>query len=156
MTSVAADPERGEPVVVVRLSADALDVGGAHQDVVHPEAGGIGLFTGVVRNHHGGEAVDHLVYEAWEEQAVAALRRVADEVVAEHPGVRAVHVSHRVGHLDVGDVAVICAASAPHRAEALAAATRLIDRVKEEVPIWKHETLLDGRTRWPRAGDNDV
>lgn len=150
------DPARCAPVVVVRLMTSALDVGAAHEDVLHPEAGGIGVFTGVVRNHHGGEAVSHLVYEAWEEQAIAAMQRVADEVVAAHPGVRAVHVSHRTGHLDVGDIAVICAASAPHRAEALAAATQLIDRVKDEVPIWKHETLADGRTRWPRAGDHDV
>lgn len=146
---MSADPPRRSPTVVVRLQHEPLDVAGAHDDVLHPEAGGIGLFTGVVRNHHEGDDVSHLVYEAWEEAAVEALRAVADEVLASHPGVRAVHVSHRLGHLDIGDVAVVCAASAPHRDEALRAATALIDTVKERVPIWKQETLAEGDVRWP-------
>lgn len=148
-----ADPVRAEVRVEATLTDLPLDVAAVHAAVVHPEAGGIGLFTGVVRNHHDGDAVDHLVYEAWEERAQSDLRAAAAWVADRHPGVRAVHVAHRIGRLEVGDVAVVCAASAPHRAEAIAAAADLIDRVKATVPIWKRETLVDGTVRWPACDD---
>jgi molybdopterin synthase catalytic subunit len=147
------DPPRGEVRVVTQLTTAPLDVARAHDDVVHPEAGGIGVFTGVVRNHHDGAAVAHLDYEAWEEQAELALQGVAEDVAAAHPSVRAVHVAHRIGRLEIGDVSVVCAASAPHRDQALAAAGALIDEVKARVPIWKRETLVDGSVRWPACGD---
>lgn len=143
------DPPRSDPTVTVVLTHDRLDVADAHAAVLHPEAGGIGLFSGVVRDHHEGAAVDHLVYEAWEEQATAAMRAVAEGVLADHGGVRCVYVGHRLGPLAVSEVSVVCAASAPHRAEAIAAAQALIDRVKRTVPIWKQEFLADGRGRWP-------
>jgi molybdopterin synthase catalytic subunit len=135
--------------VTVVLTHDPLDVAVAHDAVLHPEAGGVGLFSGTVRNHHAGAAVGHLAYEAWEERAEAAMRAVADGVVADHPGVRCVYVGHRLGPLAVTEVSVVCAASAPHRAEAIAAAQALIDRVKDTVPIWKREVLADGSDRWP-------
>ena len=143
------DPERGDVVVRTLLTTDVLDVAGAHRDVEHPEAGGIGVFSGLVRNHHDGDAVDHLEYEAWEDRAREMLDVVARDVAATHPAVRAVHVSHRLGRLEVGEVSVLCAASAPHRDQALAAASDLIDQVKARVPIWKRETLADGTVRWP-------
>ena len=143
------DPDRVEVRVRTRLTHDPLDVAAAHRDVEHPEAGGIGVFSGLVRNHHDGDAVDHLEYEAWEDRAAELLEQVARDVAAAHPSVRAVHVSHRVGRLEVGEVSVLCAASAPHRDQALAAASDLIDEVKARVPIWKRETLADGSVRWP-------
>lgn len=143
------DPPRHEVVVQTLLTTDPLDVAGAHRDVEHPEAGGVGVFSGLVRNHHDGDAVDHLVYEAWEDRAAEALELVARDVAAAHPAVRAVHVSHRIGRLEVGEISVLCAASAPHRGQALAAAADLIDEVKARVPIWKRETLTDGTVRWP-------
>jgi len=143
------DPDRTDVVVRTLLTTDPLDVAGAHRDVEHPEAGGIGVFSGLVRNHHDGDAVDHLEYEAWEDRAAEMLDRVARDVAAAHPAVRAVHVSHRLGRLEVGEVSVLCAASAPHRDQALAAASDLIDEVKARVPIWKRETLADGTVRWP-------
>lgn len=143
------DPPRAEVRVTVELTTARLDVGRAHDAVLHPQAGGIGLFSGVVRDHHEGEAVASLTYEAWEDEADRAMRLVADDIAAAFPGVRCVYVGHRIGSLAVGEVSVICAASAPHRDEALTAATALIDRVKASVPIWKHEFLADGRDRWP-------
>lgn len=143
------DPPRGDVRIEVVLTDAPLDVAVAHDLVLHPEAGGVGLFSGVVRDHHEGQDVDHLVYEAWEERARTAMREVVDAVVADHPGVRCVYVGHRVGRLSVGEVSVVCAASAPHRDEAMTAARALIDRVKESVPIWKQEVLADGRDRWP-------
>lgn len=148
-----ADPERTEVRVSTELTTAPLDVAAIHAAVVHPEAGGIGVFSGVVRNHHDGAAVDHLEYEAWQERARQALREVADDVAARHPSVRAIQVSHRIGRLEVGEVSVVCAASAPHRQQALAAAGELIDLVKQRVPIWKRETLADGTVRWPGCGD---
>lgn len=145
----AHDPPRAEVVVRTLLTQDPLDVAAAHRDVEHREAGGIGVFSGLVRNHHDGDPVDHLEYEAWEDRAAEALEQVARDVAAAHPAVRAVHVSHRLGRLEVGDVSVVCAASAPHRGQALAAASDLIDEVKARVPIWKRETLADGTVRWP-------
>ncbi len=143
------DPPRTDPTVVVLLTHEPLDVAAAHDGVLHPQSGGVGLFSGVVRDHHEGAAVDHLVYEAWEERAEAAMRDVAEAVVTDFPGVRRVHVAHRLGPLAVGEVSVVCAASAPHRHEAIAAAQALIDRVKATVPIWKQELLADGDARWP-------
>lgn len=143
------DPPRQGVQVHTTLTRDPLDVAAAHRDVEHPQAGGIGVFTGLVRDHHDGDAIDHLEYEAWEQRAEQALAEVAEDVAAAHPAVRAVHVSHRIGRLEVGEVSVVCAASAPHRDQALAAASDLIDEVKARVPIWKRETLADGGVRWP-------
>lgn len=147
----ALDPPRSGVRVTTFLTTDPIDVGAAHDDVVDVEAGGIGVFTGVVRNHHDGQPVRELTYEAWEEVAPDALRDVAEDVAAAHPGVRAVHVVHRLGRLGVGEVSIVCAASAPHRAEALAAASALIDEVKARVPVWKREVRGDGSVSWPGA-----
>lgn len=143
------DPDRAGVQVRTRLTTQPLDVAAAHRDVEHPEAGGVGVFSGLVRNHHEGDRIDHLEYEAWEDRATELLEQVAHAVAAAHPSVRAVHVAHRLGRLEVGEVSVVCAASAPHREQALAAASALIDEVKARVPIWKRETLRDGTVRWP-------
>lgn len=145
------DPPRSDVHIHTHLVVGPIDVAQAHDDVVHPQAGAVGLFSGVVRDHHDGHAVASMVYEAWEERAPQALRAVADEVARLHPAVRRIHVVHRIGSLQVGDVSIVCAASAPHRGQALAAATDLIDLVKQEVPIWKREDLVDGRVAWPGA-----
>lgn len=147
------DPARAAPRIHVALVAEVLDVQAALAHVADPTAGGIGLFLGVVRNHHAGAAVDHLEYEAWPDEAMAKLALLAGEVAAEYGGVRAVFVEHRTGRLEVGEVAVIATASAPHRDEAMAATRALIDRTKAQVPIWKHEHLVDGTTRWPGLDD---
>lgn len=131
------------------LTEQPLDVDDAARWVADPSCGGIGLFAGVVRDHHEGEAVTGLTYEAWAEEAEPALRRVAEDVAAAHPAVRALTARHRIGALEIGEVSVVVAASAPHRAQALAATQALIDRVKAEVPIWKREHLAAGRDRWP-------
>lgn len=143
------DPPRGEVRITTGLTEAPLDVATAVADVSHPQAGGIGVFLGVVRDHHGGEAVAGLAYEAWSERAEQELRRLAEEVAETFPGVRAVHAVHRLGSLAIGEPSVVVAVSAPHRDEALDATRVLIDRLKDEVPIWKREELADGTTRWP-------
>lgn len=144
-----ADPPRSAVVVHARMTTEPLDPGAVLAAVRHPQAGGVSVFVGTVRDHNEGEDVAGLVYETWPERADAALRRVAEEVAATHPTVRAVAVEHRTGPLAVGEDAIVAAASAPHRAPAIAATAELVERVKAEVPIWKQERLAAGGHRWP-------
>ena len=117
--------------------------------VADPSAGGTTLFTGAVRNDDGGRSVEWLEYSA-HPSALGQLEIVAREVAAEIPVV-AVAAVHRVGKLVIGDLAVIVAVSAVHRGEAFAASRLLIDRLKHEVPIWKHQSFTDGTSEWVAA-----
>jgi len=105
--------------------------------------GGVVTFVGVVRDHARGRSVVRLEYEAYGTMARRQLERLVSEVEAAVPGTRcAVH--HRVGVLEIGDTAVIVAAGSAHRAEAFDACRMLIDRLKQDVPIWKREVGPDG------------
>ena len=117
--------------------------------VADPRAGGTTLFSGAVRNDDGGRSVDRLAYSA-HPSALAKLEEVAREVAAGIPVV-AVAAIHRVGELVIGDLAVIVAVSAVHRGEAFEASRLLIDRLKHEVPIWKHQSFSDGTSEWVAA-----
>ena len=134
---------------VVRLLAlrdtpiDAAELVAAVEDA---GAGGVVSFVGLVRDRDGGRDVTELEYVAHPD-AEAALRRVAEAVAAELP-VRALAAVHRVGVLQVGDVAVVVAAAAAHRGEAFEAARRLIDDLKDTVPIWKRQVFSDGTQEW--------
>jgi molybdopterin synthase catalytic subunit len=108
-----------------------------------PDIGGVDLFIGLVRDHNQGRAVTRLEYHAYVSMAEKEMQRIADEIAGELPGVR-LAASHRVGALAVGELAVVCAAGAPHRGEAFAACRALIDRIKLRVPIWKREHGPDG------------
>ena len=112
--------------------------------------GGIVTFTGMVRLHSHGATIDHLEYEAYAPMAVKVMTQLCDEIEAEIAGTR-VAVEHRVGHLAIGDVAVVIAAAAPHRAEAFTACRAMIDRLKDRVPIWKKEISVDG-AEWVGLG----
>ncbi|MEN2421738.1 molybdenum cofactor biosynthesis protein MoaE [Streptomyces rimosus] len=140
----AADPIRLLAVRDTPLSLDEVFAA-----VGDPAAGGTALFVGTVRNHDSGADVDTLGYSA-HPSAEAELRRVAEKVAADFP-VRALAAVHRVGDLTVGDLAVVVAVSCPHRAEAFAACRRLIDDLKHEVPIWKHQRFSDGTEEWVGA-----
>jgi molybdopterin converting factor subunit 1 len=108
-----------------------------------PAHGAVVTFSGTVRNHARGRQVTRLFYEAYERMALAQLEAVAAEVEGAISGVR-IAVHHRLGMLEIGDVAVMIAASSAHRAEAFDACRRTIDRLKEQVPIWKREIGPDG------------
>ncbi len=114
--------------------------------VEDPAAGGVVSFTGLVRATDGGREVVSLEYTA-HPSALESLRAVAEAVVADLPVVR-VAALHRVGRLEIGEVAVVVAASAAHRDEAFAAARRLIDDLKATVPIWKDQQFDDGTREW--------
>ena len=131
-------PERHAVVLKTPLSLDRV-VSAVSGD----ENGGIVTFTGMVRRHSRGREVVKLEYEAYAAMAESVFDRLCSEIEASHEGVR-LAIEHRVGTLAIGECAVVIAAAAPHRAEAFAAARDLIDRLKEEAPIWKKETDPSG------------
>ena len=136
-----------DPVIrLLDIRAEPLVVDEVLVAVGDARAGGINLFTGVVRNHDQGESVRHLDYTA-HPTALDRLREVA-EGVAEHYDVIALAAVHRIGHLAIGDSAVLVAAAAAHRGQAYEASRALIDRLKAEVPIWKHQVFADGSDHW--------
>ncbi len=125
------------------ISHEPLSVQRVVDAVMRPSAGGIDVFVGVVREENDGKAVVALEYMAYESMAVREMRSIVDEIEREILGVT-LAVEHRVGRLAVGDLAIVCAASAPHRGEAFTACRALIDRIKHRVPIWKREHGPEG------------
>jgi len=134
----------------VQLLATPLSLDRCVAAVSGPGMGGIVTFTGVVRRHSRGIVVDHLEYEAYAPMAVREMGRLCEEIEAEIAGTR-LAVEHRVGHLAIGDIAVVIAAAASHRAEAFTACRAMIDRLKDRVPIWKKEVGDDG-AEWVGLG----
>lgn len=126
-------------VVSGPLSADAIAA-----EVADPGAGGVVVFSGVVRNEKGGRIVIALEYEAHVPMAEAKMREIGGTVRARWPGVRRVAMCHRVGRLDIGECSVLIAVAAAHRGEAFDACRYAIDTLKRTVPIWKKEHFADG------------
>lgn len=112
-------------------------------------AGGTTLFVGTVREQDHGKPVTRLSYSA-HPSAESELRAVAEKVATDFP-VTALAAVHRVGDLELGDAAVVVAVACPHRGEAFEAARRLIDDLKSQVPIWKHQVFADGSAEWVGA-----
>jgi molybdopterin synthase catalytic subunit len=136
-------------VNVVRLAElrdTPLSVDEVRAAVTDPGAGGIALFVGTVRDNDRTRGVTRLSYSA-HPSAAAELRTVAEKVAADFD-VRALAAVHRVGDLDVGDLAVVVGVSCPHRGEAFQACRTLIDNLKASVPIWKHQEFADGTSEW--------
>jgi molybdopterin synthase catalytic subunit/molybdopterin converting factor small subunit len=134
-----------DPVRLASVRDAELSLDECHRAVAHAGAGGI------VIDHADGKSIEKLEYEAHGTLAEKELRRVLDVVAAEHPGTR-LAVTHRVGTLAVGEVAIVLAASAAHRAEAFAACRTALDRLKESVPIWKKEWTTEGSAHWVNFG----
>ncbi len=132
--------------VLFEITSDPLDARRLEAAVAHKGAGAICTFTGVVRDNSRGRAVTHLDYEAYADMATAQMRKIAEEIAELWPEAR-VAMAHRTGKLEIGEASVVVAVSSPHRAEAIAACKRGIDRLKESVPIWKKEHAADG-TYW--------
>jgi molybdopterin synthase catalytic subunit len=109
--------------------------------------GGVCTFLGIVRNENGGRPTLRIEYQAYGPMAEAEIEKIADGLAREWPETR-VSIRHRVGTLEVGEIAVAIVASSPHRAEAFAACRAAIDRIKTSVPIWKREFYPDGTSDW--------
>jgi molybdopterin synthase catalytic subunit len=135
-----------EVVRLVDLRDTPLSVDEVLAALDDPAAGGMTLFVGRVRDHDQGKGVTGLDYSA-HPTAMASLQHVCDRVAAAHD-IHALAAVHRVGRLEVGDLAVIVAAAAAHRGQAFAAARDLIDTLKAEVPVWKHQEFSDGTEEW--------
>lgn len=133
-------------VTLAQIREEPLSVDEVLAAVQDPTCGGITLFVGVVRDHDRGQDVASLDYSV-HPTAQDRLTEVA-ALVAERSGAVRLAALHRRGHLEIGDVAVVVAASAAHRDAAFAACRDLIDTLKSEVPIWKHQHLGAGGTEW--------
>jgi molybdopterin synthase catalytic subunit len=133
----------GVPLVAVGPSElDLIALTGA----VTASASGDGAtvaFSGLVRDHNQGRRVEFLVYEAYEALAVRTLQRIVEEAQQAWPDTR-LGVHHRIGRLEIGEASIIIVAASPHRANAFAACRYTIERVKQIVPIWKHEHFAGG------------
>jgi molybdopterin synthase catalytic subunit len=123
--------------------------------VLAPERGGITVFAGTVRGVTGEQETDYLEYEAYPEMAEASFESISEEAKARWPGIAAVAVVHRVGRLQVGDVAIVIAVAAGHRAETFDACHYVIDRIKQVSPIWKKEVGPDG-AMWIEGPESTV
>lgn len=130
----------------VGISESPLSVDQAISLVSGPAVGGIALFVGTVRNSDHGTGVISLDYTQ-HPSAVDVLTKCAEETLDQHD-VLAIAVEHRVGHLEVGDIAVVVAVGAVHRGEALAACAHLINTLKADVPIWKEQHFASGESEW--------
>jgi molybdopterin synthase catalytic subunit len=131
--------------VFCRISDDPLDSSTVDEFVWSSESGAVVAFQGIVRDHDDGRGVVSLDYRAHPE-AERFLRECCDEV-AVRTGLR-VAAEHRVGSLTIGDLALIAAVAAPHRAEAFAACSELVELIKSRVPIWKRQHFDDGVSEW--------
>jgi molybdopterin synthase catalytic subunit len=130
-----------------RFSNTTIDGTTLQEQTQHPTAGGFVAFEGWVRNHNDGQAVQRLEYEAFTELAEKEGQQIIDEAMNQFAIVRAVCV-HRVGLLEIGDMAVWVGVSAAHRGAAFDACRYIIDEVKQRVPIWKKEHYANGDSGW--------
>lgn len=128
---------------MVLLTHDPIDADALYRTVQAAEYGGIAVFIGIVRNHHQGRQTSFLEYTAHEAMALKQMERIASEAASRWDA--RVAIAHRLGRLEIGEAAVVCAAATPHRAEAFGCCSFLIDTIKEDVPIWKREAGPDGQ-----------
>lgn len=133
-------------VLFAEVTDEPLSIAELTAGVGHQAAGAVVTFTGVVRNHDIGQAVDSIEYSS-HPQASRIIAELAAET-AGREGVHVVGVAHRVGHLHVGDVALVAAVAAEHRGQAFDATSDLVDQVKKLLPVWKKQHFSDGHTEW--------
>ena len=146
------------------VSGQPLDLNHALAVVDSADCGAVVGFGGVVRNHDGGKAVERLSYSAHptarQVMSDVVARLAAEQQEAQRDGgatgpspqpVR-IWAAHRIGMLEIGDPALVCAVSAAHRGQAFAVCSELVDRIKEQVPIWKEQFFVDGTVEWVGAG----
>ncbi len=133
-------------VRLLEITDVPIDVAAVYAAVADPQAGGVALFVGTVRDHDHGKEVVGLDYSA-HPTAEAVLRDLVGKMITSYE-VRAVAAAHRVGTLAIGDIAVAVAVACDHRGDAFTASRALIDELKATVPIWKHQRFRDGSEEW--------
>lgn len=138
------------PAVIASIVDGPIDRSALESAVVTSGDGALVVFEGVIRDHDHGARVHALDYSAHPDAENFLARLCRD--LADSTGLR-VAAAHRIGRLVIGDVALVAAVAAPHRAEAFAACAQLVDRIKAEVPIWKRQHLADGTAEWVSLDD---
>ena len=133
-------------VVFAEVTESPLDAATLSAQVGHEAAGAVITFSGVVRNHDLGQAVDSIEYSS-HPQAPAIIAEIAAEFTGRE-GVRAISLVHRVGHLAIGDLAMVAVVAAEHRGQAFSATSDMVDEVKKRLPVWKHQHFSDGHSQW--------
>lgn len=133
-------------VALAAVDDRPLDVARLAALVSDDRAGATVTFTGVVRNHDAGRAVDGIEYVG-HPSADAIIAEVAAEFTGRE-GVHAIVVAHRVGTLSIGDLALVAMVSASHRAQAFSTCSDLVDLIKQKLPIWKRQVFSDGSSEW--------
>jgi molybdopterin synthase catalytic subunit len=139
-------PDSLSKIRLARITSSRLEPDELRAAISHPAGGASAIFVGVVRNHDDGREVSALSYSSHpsaQEHLLSILR-----IHAANPEVLALAVEHRLGDLDVGDVAVVCGVTSAHRDVAFSVCSALIEQVKAEVPIWKNQTFSDGSNEW--------
>ncbi len=134
---------------MITLSDQPIDVNHITQLASSPEAGAVNVFIGTVRANTQSKKVIRLDYEAYEPMAVSQINKICELAKLKWP-IKKIAVSHRVGTLTVGEIAVVVAVSTPHRKESFEACQFIIDSLKQTVPIWKKE-IFEGGEEWISA-----
>jgi len=136
-------------MIDIQISDKPLNIQACIDWAMHPECGGIDVFIGTVRDKTKGKQVIKLEFESYETMAIKEMQKIADDVLQKWP-VKKILIHHRTGVLSIGEVPVVIAVSAAHRAAAFEACRYTIDTLKETVPIWKKEIFEDGEV-WVAA-----
>ena len=130
-----------------KITEEKLDVDALCKKVSSPAAGAISTFIGTTRNYTGTNKVNYLVYEAYQGMAISMMKKVAEEA-REKFDIEKIAIHHRIGKVEIEEASVVIAVSSGHRKPAIQACHFAIDRLKEIVPIWKKEFMVDGKEEW--------
>ena len=134
---------------MIEITKQTIDIKRAVESVFSPDAGGIDVFVGTVRNLTQNKPVERLEFESYEKMAIAEMKKIEQAARKQWPVLK-ITMIHRIGSLQVGEIPVIIAVSTAHRKDAFEACKYIIDTLKEKVPIWKKEVFEDGEV-WVNA-----
>ena len=139
-------------IIMKHIQYNEIDYRTLFDEFRDPNSGAVVLFSGEVRDNNKGRAVTHLEYEAYEPMADKMITEILEEA-KKHYQLNHAACVHRVGRVDISGCAVVVVTGSGHRKEAYDANRYIIDRVKNEVPIWKHEFFTDGTSEWGQNCD---
>ena len=131
----------------ISITDSPIDYNALTESVRDIRCGSVILFLGTVREFTGEKKTNSLEYEAYHEMAISEMQRIIEKAQQQWP-IEKISIIHRVGHLELGEIAIGIAISTPHRKEGFEAAQYLMSQIKETVPIWKKENWTDGSTDW--------
>ncbi|MDD9898414.1 MAG: molybdenum cofactor biosynthesis protein MoaE [Candidatus Melainabacteria bacterium] len=132
----------------IDITRASIDIEELNKSAEDPECGAVLSFSGTVRNHNFGHKVTKLSYEAYAPMAKKEIEKIIVEIFAMDPGIKKIQAVHRFGEMPVGESSIYLTVSSKHRPEGFLALRTLIDRIKQDVPIWKKEFYEDGESEW--------